>query len=102
MQKARIRLSSPNYELLEDIARRIIEVAKRTGVKHSGSIPLPTRTLTVPTRKGPSGGGTESYEKWKMRVHKRIIDIEADERTLRHIMRVEIPENVHVEIELKE
>jgi small subunit ribosomal protein S10 len=78
------------------------EVAERTGVKHSGSIPLPTKKLTIPTRKGPCGGGTESYERWQMRIHKRLIDIESDERTLRHIMRVEIPENVHVEIELKE
>ncbi|MBU1120825.1 30S ribosomal protein S10, partial [Candidatus Micrarchaeota archaeon] len=61
-----------------------------------------TKKLIIPTRKGMSGGGTESYEKWQMRIHKRLIDIEADERTLRRIMRVEIPENVHVEIELKE
>ncbi|HIH17187.1 MAG TPA: 30S ribosomal protein S10, partial [Candidatus Diapherotrites archaeon] len=39
---------------------------------------------------------------WQMRIHKRLIDIESDERTLRRIMRVEIPENVHMEIELKE
>lgn len=102
MQKARIKLTSPDCKLLNEICERILEVAKRTGVKHSGSIPLPTKKLVVPTRKGMSAGGTESYEKWQMRVHKRLIDIEADERTLRRIMRVEIPENVHVEIELKE
>jgi small subunit ribosomal protein S10 len=102
MQKARIKLSSPDYNQLEDVCKKMQEVAERTGVKHSGSIPLPTKKLTIPTRKGPCGGGTESYERWQMRIHKRLIDIESDERTLRHIMRVEIPENVHVEIELKE
>ncbi len=102
MQKARIKLTSPNYKLLNEICEKILEVAKRTGVKHSGMIPLPTKKMVIPTRKGPCGGGTESYEKWEMRIHKRLLDIEADERTLRRIMRVEIPENVHVEIELKE
>jgi small subunit ribosomal protein S10 len=102
MKKARIKLSSPDYKLLENICEQIKEVAKRTGVKHSGSIPLPTRKLIVPTRKGMPGGGTETIDKWEMRIHKRLIDIEADERTLRRVMRVEIPENVHVEIELKE
>ena len=101
MQKARIKLTSPDYQQLTEIAEKIREVAERTGVKHSGAIPLPTKQLIVPTRKSPCGGGTETYERWKMRIHKRLIDIEADERTLRRIMRVEIPETVHVEIELK-
>jgi small subunit ribosomal protein S10 len=102
MQKARIKLSSPSYELLNQIVKQILEVAERTGVKHSGSIPLPTKKLVVPVRKAPAGGGTETYEKWQMRIHKRLIDIESDERTLRRVMRVEIPEDVHVEIELRE
>jgi len=102
MQKARIKLTSPDYNQLNGISDQIVEVAKRTGVKFSGPIPLPTKKLVVPTRKSPCGGGTETYERWQMRIHKRIIDIESDERTLRRIMRVEIPENVHMEIELIE
>ena len=102
MQKARIKLTSPDFTQLTDICTQILDVAERTGVKHSGAIPLPTKKLVVPTRKSPCGGGTESYEKWQLRIHKRIIDIEADERTLRRIMRVEVPEAVHLEIELKE
>ena len=102
MQKARIKLTSPDFTRLEEVCKRVQEVAERTGAKHSGTIPLPTKRLVIPTRKGPCGGGTESYEKWQMRIHKRIIDIQADETTLRRIMRVEIPENVHVQIELKD
>ena len=102
MQKARIKLTSPNFEQLTEIAQRMSEVAERTGVKHSGIIPLPTKKLVVPTRKSPCGGGTETYERWQLRIHKRLIDVEADQRTLMRIMRVEIPESVHVEIELRE
>ncbi len=102
MQKARIKLTCPDYIQLNRTCAEIVDVAKRTGVKHSGIIPLPTKKIKVDVRKGPSGNGTESYEKWQMRIHKRLIDIQADERTLRRIMRVEIPENVHLEIELKE
>ncbi len=102
MQKARIKLSSSNYERLEEVCKKVQEVAERTGAKHSGTIPLPTKKLVIPTRKSPCGGGTESYEHWSMRIHKRIIDVQADEVTLRRIMRVEIPENVHVQIELKD
>ena len=101
MQTARLKLTSPEFSILKNICEKIQEVAKRTGAKHSGTIPLPTKKLIVPTRKSACGGGTESYDKWRMRIHKRIIDIQADETTLRRIMRVEIPENVHLEIELK-
>jgi len=102
VQKARIKLTSSNYEDLNEISDRIVDVAKRTGVKFAGPIPMPTKKLVVPTRKSPNGGGTETYERWQLRIHKRIIDIEADERTLRRVMRVEIPQQVHVEIELIE
>lgn len=101
MQIARIKLTSTDYTVLEEICDRILDVAERTGAKHSGKIPLPTKKLVVPTRKGPCGGGTESYERWQMRVHKRMLDIQADERTLKRIMRVEVPETVHMELELK-
>ena len=102
MQKARIKLSSPDFSELSRVCANVIDVSEKTGAKHSGVIPLPTKKMVVPTRKGASAGGTESYDRWQMRIHKRIIDIEADERTLRRIMRVEIPEKVHVEIELKQ
>ena len=101
MQTARIRLSSTNYKTLEDLCDRIVDVAERTGAKHSGKIPLPTKHMVIATRKGPCGGGTETYERWQLRVHKRILDIQADERTLKRVMRVEIPETVHLEIDLK-
>jgi small subunit ribosomal protein S10 len=54
------------------------------------------------TRKAVSGRGSETYEKWEMRIHKRVLDIGLNDRALRHIMRIEVPDGVHIEIELKE
>ncbi len=102
MQKARIKLSSPDYKLLQEVSNEIVEIAKRAGAKFSGPIPLPTKKIVIATRRGMSGGGSETYERWQMRIHKRIIDIKSDERTLRRIMRIEVPDKVHVEIELIE
>jgi small subunit ribosomal protein S10 len=56
--------------------------------------------MVVPTRKTPCGQGSESWDKWEMRIHKRLIDIDADERAIRQIMRVRIPDSVYIEIEL--
>ena len=102
MQEARIKLSSSNVEVLNDLSNKIVNLAKKAGVKVSGPIPLPTRKIVVPVRKSPCGGGTETFEKWHLRIHKRLIDIRADDRTIRKVLKVEIPENVHIEIILKE
>ena len=99
-QKARIRLSSTSTEHLDGVCNQIKRITRKTGVRMAGPIPLPTRKMVIPTRKTPCGQGSESWDKWEMRVHKRLIDIDADERAIRQIMRVRIPDSVYIEIEL--
>ncbi len=101
MQTARVRLSGTDPGAIDDITSEIKEIAERTGVQFSGPVPLPTRELEIPIRKSPDGEGTATWEHWEMRVHKRLIDLDADERTLRQLMRVQVPEDVSIEIELE-
>jgi len=100
-QIASIKLVSPEYTKLQQVSEEIKDIAKRTGAKVKGPIPLPTKKLIIPTMKTPCGDGSKTWEKWQMRVHKRLINIVADERTLRQIMRIQVPDQVHIEIELK-
>jgi len=100
MEKARIILIGREVDQLEGVCDEIVEVNKKTGTKFSGPIPLPTKGMKVTTRKAVSGDGTETWERWTMRIHKRIIDIAANERSLRQIMRIQVPDGVHIEIEL--
>ena len=102
MQKARIKLSSNDINKLNEIIENITDVVEKTKVKISGPIPLPTKKLKLTTRKSPDGEGKASFDNFEMRVHKRLIDVGVDERTLRLIMRVNIPENVNISIELLE
>jgi len=102
MQTARIILTSTDYKKLTDFCKEVVEVAKSSGVKHSGIIPLKTKKLVIPTRRCPCGGGTETYQKFQLRIHKRIIDVKADDKVLRRIMRVDVPSDIQMGIELKE
>ena len=61
---------------------------------------LPTRKMKIVTRKAVSGDGTSTYERWEMRIHKRLIDISMNERILKHIMRLEMSDSVNIEIRL--
>jgi small subunit ribosomal protein S10 len=100
VQKARIRLAGTEPRKLDDVCDQVRKIAEKTGVDLSGPIPLPTKKLSVPTRKSPDGEGTATWERWEMRIHKRLIEIDADERLMRQIMRVRVPEGVNIEIEL--
>ena len=100
MEKARIIIIGHDPEKLGDVCTQIVDITTRIGTNHSGPIPLPTKKMQITTRKSPDGEGTETWERWEMRIHKRVIDVDADERSLRQIMRVQVPDRVHIEIEL--
>ena len=67
-----------------------------------GPVPMPTKKLKITTRKSPDGEGKASFDKLEMRIHKRMIDIAMDERALRLVMRVPIPDDVNISIEIME
>ncbi len=100
MQKARINLTSTEIDKLNQICTSIKDIADKTGVSIHGPIPLPTKRLKITTRKGPDGEGKASFDNFEMRIHKRLIDLGIDERALRLVMRVPIPEGVSIEIEM--
>jgi len=99
-QLARIKLTSTNLQNLEAVCREIKGIVEKTGVRMKGPIPLPTKRLRVVTRKAPSGQGSHTFDKWEMRIHRRLIDIDADERTMRQLTRLRIPEDVYIQLNL--
>ena len=100
--RARIKLVSTQIDQINQVCNEIKSIAEKTGVTLKGPIPLPTKKLKVTTRKSPCGDGKASWERHEMRVHKRLIDLSADERTLRLVMRVPIPDSLNIEIEMVE
>ncbi|MFH1649895.1 MAG: 30S ribosomal protein S10 [Candidatus Woesearchaeota archaeon] len=100
MQKARIKLASTDIDKINQTCEYIKGIAEKTGVMMRGPIPLPTKRMKLTTRKSPCGNGTATWECYEMRVHKRLIDLGIDERALRLVMRVPIPEGLNIEIEM--
>ncbi len=102
MQRARVKIASTDIDKINQVCDYIKGIAEKTGVDMRGPIPLPTQKLKLTTRKSPSGNGKASWERYEMRIHKRLIDLGIDERALRLVMRVPIPEGLNIEIEMKE
>lgn len=106
MQKARIKLTSTDPEKLNGVCLDLKRIVEQFGIAMHGPIPLPTKKLKVTTMKTPCGDGTghgnASWDRWEMRIHKRVIDISADERTLRQVMRIQVPDGVNISITLRD
>jgi len=102
MSKARIKLTSNDITKINSVCSHISAISEKTGVQIRGPIPLPTKKLKLTTRKTPCGEGKATWERYEMRIHKRLVDLGLDERALRLVMRVPIPEGLKIEIEIVE
>jgi len=102
MPTARIKLYGTDLKQLNEVIDQIKDIATKTKTKFAGPIMIPTKTLKVPVRKAPQGEGKASWENYEMRIHKRMIDLAADERALHLILRVPIPTDINLEIQLIE
>ena len=65
----------------------------------------PTRRLVVPVRKAPDGEGSETYDHWEMRIHKRLLEMDIstakDQGALRSVTKIPIPDTVSIEISMR-
>ena len=102
MANVRVKLNSIDIEMLNHICDSIKNLAKKSGVIIRGPIPLPTKKFKVTTRKSPCGDGTATFDRYEMRVHKRIIDLPSNEKVLHNIMKLKIPKSVNIKIEIKD
>jgi len=102
MKRARVKIRSTSQEKIDDLVEEIMSIGAEYDAEVSGPVPLPTKTLEIPTRKAPDGEGSETIERYEMHIHNRLVDIKESERALRQVMRVHVPEGVDIEIELEE
>lgn len=96
--KARIRLEAEKPESINYVINQIKEIAKTLDMKIKGPVPLPRKRLLIATRRTPCGDGSDTYERWEKRISRRIVEIEGDEKNLRQILRIKVPDDVFVKI----
>ena len=100
IQKIRIKLKSYEHTLIDQSAERIVEVAKRTGARVSGPIPLPTEKEIVTILRA-THKYKDSREQFERRTHKRLIDIiNASPKTVDAMTKLELPAGVEIEMKL--
>lgn len=99
-QKTRIKLVCSDINKINSYVEEVREITDKIGISLKGPITLPTKKLGLKVRKSPDGEGKASFERYQMRVHKRLIEIPANDRALRLIMKIKIPKSLHIEVKL--
>ena len=98
IHRIRITLTSTKVKALEKVCSDLKKNALRENLKVSGPVRLPTKTLRITTRKSPCGEGTNTYDRFEMRIHKRIIDLQSPEEVVKQITLITIQPGVDVEV----
>lgn len=70
------------------------------GLKVRGPVRLPTKNLSLMVRKAPSGEGTNTFDRWQMRIHKRLIDFHATSDAVKEICNINMEHGVDVEVNM--
>ena len=66
--------------------RDVISQAGKKSVQVRGPARMPTKTLRITTRKTPCGEGSKTWDRYEMRIHKRVIDFTCSMAAMREIV----------------
>ena len=98
--KLRIYLKAYDHTLLDQSAKKIAEVAKKSGAEIAGPMPLPTKIRKYTVLRSVHIN-KDSREQFEMKTHKRVIDIlYPTQKTVDSLMKLELPAGVDIEIKL--
>ncbi|QDZ25626.1 ribosomal protein S20 [Chloropicon primus] len=98
IHKIRITLTSRHVKNLEKVCSDLINGAKSKKLRVKGPVRLPTKKLSIVTRKSPCGEGTNTWDRFEMRIHKRLIDLYSPPEVVKQITSISIEPGVDVEV----
>lgn len=98
VHRIRITLTSRNVKALENVCTKLIENSNKYRLPVKGPVRLPTKELRIHTRKTPCGEGSKTWDRFTMRIHKRLVDLTAAAEAVKEITSISIEPDVMVEV----
>merc|ERR1711956_53485 len=93
IHRIRITLTSGNVKSLEKVCSELVRGAKDKQLKVKGPVRMPTKILRITTRKTPCGEGS-TWDRFQMRIHKRVIDLLSPSEVVKQITSISIEPDV--------
>merc|ERR1712119_201940 len=98
----RITISAQSPKAVDKACSEICSRAQAAQIKIKGPRPMPTRRMSITTRKTPCGEGSKTWDRYQMRIHKRVIEFVCGQSQILNITQVQLEPGVHVELTLPE
>jgi len=102
IHRIRITLTSRNVKNVERVCAELIKGAIKKKLRYAGPVRMPTKTLKLTTRKTPCGEGSKTWDRYQMRIHKRLIDLHSPSEIVRQITSINIDPDVEVEVTISD
>ncbi|KHN83509.1 40S ribosomal protein S20 [Toxocara canis] len=84
------------------VCEQLIQGAKDKSLVVKGPIRMPTKVLRITTRKTPCGEGSKTWDRYQMRIHKRLINMHSPSDVLKQITSISIEPGVDVEVTIND
>ena len=94
----RMTLKGRETKPLEWACNEIVARSKAKGYEIKGPVRIPTKILRITVRKSPCGEGTNTYDRFEMRIHKRVIDVWRPSSVVKEITNFRIDTGVDVSL----
>ncbi|XBH89174.1 hypothetical protein VPH35_081125 [Triticum aestivum] len=130
LHRVRITLSSNSVKNLEKVCSDLVKRTKEQPLRVRGPVRMPTKVLNITTRKSPCGEDfglclmmgwyslvvwelsalaflgtkqvTNTWDRFEMRVHKRVIDIISSPDIVKQITSITLEPGVEVEVTISQ
>ncbi|XP_038317510.1 small ribosomal subunit protein uS10-like [Canis lupus baileyi] len=98
IHRIRITLTTHNVKSLEKVCADLIRGSKEKNLKVKGPVRMPAKTLRITMKKTPCGEGSKTWDRFQMRIHKRLIDLHNPSEIVKQITSIRIEPGVEVEV----
>lgn len=98
LNRIRITLSSRDVKNLEKVCADLVKGAKDKQLRIKGPVHIPTKVLNITTSKSPCGEGTNTWDRFEFRIHKRVLDLISSPDVVKQITSINIEPGVQVEV----
>ena len=97
-QRIRFTLTSTKLAVLENMTNKLIGSAKKENLKVIGPVRHPNKILRVTVRRSPCGNGTSTFDRFEMRIHKRVVHLICPADYIKKVTDFNIEAGVEVEL----
>ena len=97
-KKIRLTITGRDVKSLEKTCSTIIGNAKEHDFDARGPVRIPTKKLHITTRKSPCGEGTNTWDHFEMKIHKRVIDLFCPTESVKELTTFKLDAGVHVDL----